>query len=529
MVLVAAVALAVSACGSGLSGGPTGSASDAPTAIASATAGPAAPGAATAIPTDTPVPSAVPLVPLVPIVTYWSAQRTISRTDIALLLSGRRPTGDQAFTSLALAAVDAAPLASTLGVAVSPAVRLLSPAGVVAAVRASPATLGFIRAQDVSSDVRALSVDGASLFGAGRVKSVAAWPLDVTSGTPSTFDIANEWTLTAGGDVNLDRSVFVQTVTNGKGADYPWDGGTARIAGSSCCGYQGASLVVARRTGNTGAFRALLSASDLSIVNLEGPASVNFVHRADGFQFAVDPALLIGLRDAGIDAVSLANNHIRNAGDEGVIETCAKLDSIGVAHAGAGTTAAAASAPAMLSAGGLRVAFLAFDAQEPANWVAPGRAGAAPMLIDSVVADIKAARAAGANFVIVMPHWGVEYSEYISPLQRSEAAAMVAAGADVIIGSHTHVAGGMQTFTEPSGDQAFVVYSLGNLLFDFNHNEATQEGVIDDLTFIGTRLVQVDLHPTIMVDDSQVNLLDPAGAQRVLDRIRAASDHYLDW
>ena len=135
---------------------------------------------------------------------------------------------------------------------------------------------------------------------------------------------------------------------------------------------------MARRTGNAGAFRSLLSGADLAIVNLEGPASADFVYRQDGFLFSVDPALLAGLRDAGIDAVSLANNHTRNAGDEGVADTCAKLDEIGVAHAGAGANLASSRSPAWLTAAGLKVAFLAYDAQEPGNWARAGRPGSGP-------------------------------------------------------------------------------------------------------------------------------------------------------
>jgi hypothetical protein len=75
-----------------------------------------------------------------------------------------------------------------------------------------------------------------------------------------------------------------------------------------------------------------------------------------------------------------------------------------------------------------------------------------------------------------------------------------------------------------------VDYSLGDLLFDLNYSESTQEGVVADLTYVGTRLVQIDLHPTMMVDHSQVNLLDPAGdGRRVLDRIRAASAQTFHW
>lgn len=495
---------------------------------------PSSPGAtalpASASPTPKPDSGGRYLVPIVPIVSFWSTQRSISRVDLARLLSGNPTLVEHAYSRVVITSSDEAAITATFHVALGPAVKILAPADVIAAVRASPATLGLIRADDVTPDVRAVAVDGKALFGAERIKDLTAWPLDIQSETPATFDTTRAWTLTAGGDVNLDRSVYVAAVTNGKGPDYPWAGGTARIAGFTCCGYQGSSLVIPRRTGNAGAFRALLADADLSIVNLEGPASADFVPRQDGFKFTVDPDLLAGLRNAGIDAVSLANNHIRNAGDKGVIETGKVLDALGIAHAGAGIDAATASAPARLGAAGLRVAFLAYDAQEPANWVRAGRPGAAPLIVRNVVADIKAARAAGFDFVVVMPHWGVEYTESVSLEQRREAAAMVAAGADLILGAHSHYAGGLQTIAKPSGNPAFVVYSLGNLLFDFDHDESTQEGVVDDLTFVGNRLVQVDLHPTIMVDHSQVNLMDPAGdGQRVLDRIRKASGRYLPW
>ncbi len=224
----------------------------------------------------------------------------------------------------------------------------------------------------------------------------------------------------------------------------------------------------------------------------------------DGLAFSFDPALLIGLADAGIDGVSLANNHIRNAGSRGVLDTCVNLDKVGIEHAGAGANPAAASTPAWFTAGDLRVAFLAYDALQPSSFATASRASAAPFTLAGAEADIRAARAAGADFVIVMPHWGTEYSEYASPEQRCDAAALVAAGADLILGSHSHFTGPIEAIARPSGGPVFVDYSLGDLLFDLNYSEATQEGVVADLTYAGTRLVQVDLHPTLMVDHSQV-------------------------
>jgi poly-gamma-glutamate capsule biosynthesis protein CapA/YwtB (metallophosphatase superfamily) len=122
-----------------------------------------------------------------------------------------------------------------------------------------------------------------------------------------------------------------------------------------------------------------------------------------------------------------------------------------------------------------------------------------------------------------MPHWGREYTETVTADQRRLAAALVAAGADVVLGSHSHWAGPLELV-----DGRLVVYSLGDLVFDLRHDARTQQGVIAELTFIGTRLAQFDLHPTLIVDRSQPNLLEPAGGGEALLRAIAAGSARLD-
>ena len=70
-----------------------------------------------------------------------------------------------------------------------------------------------------------------------------------------------------------------------------------------------------------------------------------------------------------------------------------------------------------------------------------------------------------------------------------------------------------------------MLYSLGNLIFDLTRSEETVEGVIVEVTFIGARPAQIRLHPTVMVDLIQPNLLDAAGdGAVVIERIRKASE-----
>ncbi|MFI5262407.1 MAG: CapA family protein, partial [Candidatus Limnocylindrales bacterium] len=124
------------------------------------------------------------------------------------------------------------------------------------------------------------------------------------------------------------------------------------------------------------------------------------------------------------------------------------------------------------------------------------------------------------------PHRGVEYTSTPTDVQRRDAASLIADAADIILGSHPHWAGAVEAI-----GNGVVVYSMGDFIFDLPRSEQTDEGLIVELTFVGPHLVQLDLQPTIELDRSQPNLLDPTGAggQVVLGRVRAASRPFLGW
>lgn len=468
------------------------------------------------IPSPSSVPTAAPaLTALVPVVNFWSPVTDVSSADLRTLLSGGT---SQDFRQIVVESGEGPALLGALGLDIA-GVNELPAAAIFASLKSGE--LGLVKIDDLVPQVSALKVDGLSLFGYQRISGLARWPLLVPE-NGAGFDYGALWTLAGGGDVNLDRAVYRTSVLEGRGPDYPWSGGTSVIGGYTCCGAGNNPLAVGRSSGEAGAFRAVFAGSDIALVNLEGPAPDKFSYHPDGFTFTFDPALLAGLTWAGISAVGLANNHIRNAGSTGVLDTIANLDEVGLAHAGAGANLAAAAAPATLSAGGQRIAFLSFDAIAPVNWASAKSPGAAPLDINAAVADIRAAKAAGADIVIVMPHWGTEYSTAISAAQRSEAAAMVAAGADVILGSHSHWLNGISLQASANG-VAFVDYSLGDLIFDLNYDERTQEAAVVNLTFAGTRLLQVKLIPTLVLAYSQGSLLTGTGAAKVLADIAAAS------
>ena len=122
-----------------------------------------------------------------------------------------------------------------------------------------------------------------------------------------------------------------------------------------------------------------------------------------------------------------------------------------------------------------------------------------------------AARAAGADLVIVDPHWGTEYDDTPFAAQKQLARMIIDNGADMVIGNHAHWAAAMEVYKGKP-----IWYALGNFVFDQTWSEPTMEGITLELTFRGTKLVQVHIHPHIILDKAQPNFLDPAGDGRVV-------------
>jgi poly-gamma-glutamate synthesis protein (capsule biosynthesis protein) len=459
----------------------------------------------------------VAAVAYVPVLRFWSERREVTLEEVRAAVEGRHPR----FRSVLVAGPDPAPLWAVLDVAAAQSTRPASYREIVRSVGASKRVLGLVPAAAVTPRLRALRVDGRSLFGRGRVRGLAEWPLRATGSVgPGSFHPAATWTLMAGGDVMLDREVHRQAVLLGKGAHHPWSGGFARITSRRCCTVDGGNAIRTEAMGPRGALRDLMSSADLTVVNHEGPAPDDAKYHAGGFTFTFDPSLHEGLADVGIDVVSLANNHIRNAGSSGVIETIRNLRRAGIRSFGAGRDAARARRPDCSEVGAVRICLLGYDAiNTDVHAATADRPGAARLDIEDVKADIRRARRDGADVVAVMPHWGPEYVTDITAEQRRWARAMVRAGADVVLGAHSHVAGPIAWV-----DGAPVLFSLGNLLFDLPRFEETEEGVLAELTFHGPRLAQVELHPTVVVDRSRVMLLDPeADGRVVLRRMQAAS------
>jgi poly-gamma-glutamate capsule biosynthesis protein CapA/YwtB (metallophosphatase superfamily) len=485
--------------------------------------GPGSPGASGAA--NGPVGS----VPIVPVVDFRSTLLAVTVTDVRAILNGHHAT----FTSLELISTEADPILAAIGVDRPDVPSRLVLAASVAALDKDLAAhsdrLAFLRADAVTPAVRALAWGSRELFGVDRVKSAGLWQLNAalptTIGPTRAFNPAAVWTMVAGGDIMLDRGVAKAVKIEKKGVDFPFSGGTARITGRHCCSSLGWPTVVAVRTGNAGAVRNLLKDADLAVANFENPAPDAFKYHTQGTVFSADPHLIAGLKDAGIDYVSLGNNHIGDAGPVGLLQTLANLDKYGIRHSGAGKNLAAARTPAIMTVDGVKVAILSYDTIAPRYAAGTNKPGSAQLSAATVKTDVAAARKAGAQLVIVYPHWGTEYSPRPFSAEQTLAHAVIDAGADMIIGNHAHWVGALEIYKGHP-----IWYALGNFVFDQTWSEPTSEGLLLQMTFNGSKLVQARLQPTVILDGAQPNLLNPATDGRVvLGQLYDASGKMLPW
>ena len=488
----------------------------------------APPASASPSPEASSPPATLGSVPIVPVADYRSTIASIGQKQVAAVVTGTDPH----WSALELVFDEADPILKALGITrasagnrliIAPTARAL-----MADLFAHRDRLTFLRADEVGPGVRALGWGNRHLFGVHRLKTLARWTLTAHLPISSTgaYDPSTTWSLFAGGDLGLDRTYADVVKNEGKGMDYPFDGGTARIAGLRCCSPFGWKVPTIVSTGHKGAMRDLISSADLALANMEESAPDRFQFHRNGTVFTGDPALLAGIARAGIDVASVASTHIGDGGRAGILQTIASLKKYGIVPFGAGVDLAAARQPAIFEEGGAKVAILGYDGISSRYYGATKTTiGDAPLESAYFRADIKAARAAGAAVVIVFPHWGVEYTSGPSSLQQRLGRQMIDAGADLVIGNHPHWAQAMEVYKGKP-----IWYSLGNFTFDQSWSEPTLEGITLELTFRGGKLVQAWMNPHILIRAVQPNLLDIAGdGQRVLGPIYKASGALLPW
>lgn len=218
----------------------------------------------------------------------------------------------------------------------------------------------------------------------------------------------------------------------------------------------------------------LLRRSPIVVGNLEGPFAEKARKLRRNFSYRVDPSLASALTRAGINVLTLANNHLLDCGRSGVLETLDILAREGLAALGAGVNEAQAHQPVIRQAGRWRIGLLGYYWNRRTAATAD-KPGSAMDPAEALEADIHALRDRVDRIVVIF-HWGVPYLREPSAEDRAKARLAIDLGADAVVGHHPHV---IQPFEIYHGRPIF--FSVGN--FAFGSGNSLAEGLLVGIRF----------------------------------------------
>ncbi len=225
-----------------------------------------------------------------------------------------------------------------------------------------------------------------------------------------------------------------------------------------------------------GPITSVLRSADFAAVNLETAVTGGGTPQPKTYHFRAPAAAFTALRDAGIDLITMANNHVLDYGPAGLADTLAAARAARFPYVGIGVNAAAAWAPYLITIKGVKIAVIGVSqvAELASSWVATGtRPGEANAIdLGRTLAAVRSARRL-ASVVIVFMHWGTEGEACPDPAQLSLARELAAAGASIIVGAHAHMLQGSGWL-----GRTFVAYGLGNFLW-WERSYSTATGVLE--------------------------------------------------
>lgn len=249
----------------------------------------------------------------------------------------------------------------------------------------------------------------------------------------------------------------------------------------------------------------IFSSADIAVINLESPFTVGKNHfvPTGSFYFNADPQAAAGLKLAGIDIISLANNHFSNQGEKGMTDTFKILKDSGIEYVGAGGDFDEAHQGKIIEKNGIKFGFLAYSYLKDLS-------GIANMDIKQIKRDITDLKKQ-VDITVIMMHAGNEYLAAPNQQQKDFARAAIDAGADLVIGHHPHWVQLVETY---QGKPIF--YSLGNLVFDQMWSIETRQGVIAIASFKNKKLKKIKIIPIRIDDYGQATVISNANEREII-------------
>lgn len=253
--------------------------------------------------------------------------------------------------------------------------------------------------------------------------------------------------------------------------------------------------------------REELNQADITMVNEEFPFSTRGTPMEDKqYTFRADPAYVTALLEMGVDIVTLANNHILDYGKDALTDTFTTLDHAGIKYAGAGASAERAKELQTIEVQGRKIGFLAASRVIPvSDWNVDNSVPGVFTTYDGTALCNAVEEAEQlCDYVVVFVHWGVENEAYPQDYQESLAKQYIDAGADLVIGCHTHCLQGVEYYNGKP-----IYYSLGNFIFGSEIDRSMA--------------VKVTLHPDSSVECRLVPVYAAAGRTEKMSEEDAAS------
>lgn len=420
---------------------------------------------------------------------------------------------------------------------------------IAAAVQKSPKRVALLPPGLVEPATKVLPIAGDGPFGlfgpdlfGGPAARALAYPITGSAtGDPALdpawvqYDAGQVWNLNETGSLCADRGGAKQAVTLGKGWDWVFGGGTAKYRGGPIPnpnpppGIDRHPIVRPVETGNDGATGKLLSSSDVTLGNLKCPVlpTKDWRPANQALGLSVPEDVLTRWSEVlGIDAVYLPADHQSDRGIRGIQSTLKLLDKHGFPHTGLGMDLDEALEPAYLEVAGQKIAFVSWDNVPGPTHAASGTPGVAWLTKANVDAAVGRASAAGATVIVCDPQWWGpdEYVTRLTSRQERAVGWMDAAGCNQILAGGLHVTGGLYLRDTPTGVSA-VQTGPGNFMYGQDFWQDTQEGVVVELSFRGSTLANIRIHPYVMILAARAALLDPeADGHYVQQRLWKSSE-----
>ncbi len=259
--------------------------------------------------------------------------------------------------------------------------------------------------------------------------------------------------------------------------------------------------------------RPVFDADDLTMANFEGVLTNSNNRVPKGFNIKGRPEFIQVLTESGIDAVSFANNHKIDYGRQGIADTVAAFESIGLPYAYDDHTALIPTEK------GIHVGLVAVNYVHDAEDVSHAT--------EYLAAGIESLKNQEADVIIAMIHWGEESVHYPNADQQAIGHQAIDLGADVVVGCHAHVLQGVEYYKDRP-----ILYGMGNFCFGGNRNPRVKETMIAQakLSFTDKELTKADLHilPARLSTATGHNdycpvLLEGAEGQAVIQNMNAYS------